>query len=172
MIMIKLKEITRTLERLAPLSFQESYDNSGLQVGDPEMEINGILITLDVTEEVVEEAAVSGFNLILSHHPVIFGGLKSLTGHTAAERIVLEAIKKGIAIYSGHTNFDAVMGGVNTALANRLGLQDQNWVAESRLGTSWLSQVGPPNLSAMDYHSDFPMLFAWARRISGARELS
>ncbi len=123
--MIKLKEITRTLERLAPLSFQESYDNSGLQVGDPEMEINGILITLDVTEEVVEEAAVSGFNLILSHHPVIFGGLKSLTGRSAAERIVLEAIKKGIAIYSGHTNFDAVMGGVNTALANRLGLQDQ-----------------------------------------------
>ena len=83
LIMIKLKKITGALERLAPLSFQESYDNSGLQLGDPEMEVNGILITLDVTEEVVEEAVRLGFNLIISHHPVIFGGLKSITGRTA-----------------------------------------------------------------------------------------
>ena len=123
--MIQLKEITRTLESLAPLSLQESYDNSGLQVGDPRMEINGILITLDVTEEVIEEAAALGFNLVLSHHPVIFGGLKSLTGHTSAQRVVQEAIKKDIAIYSAHTNFDAIRGGVNTALANRLGLTNQ-----------------------------------------------
>jgi dinuclear metal center YbgI/SA1388 family protein len=123
--MIQLKEITRTLECLAPLSFQESYDNSGLQVGDPEMEVTGILITLDVTEQVIEEAAGLGFNLVVSHHPVIFGGLKSLTGRSASERVVTRAVREGIAVYSGHTNFDVVRGGVNTAMANRLGLINQ-----------------------------------------------
>ena len=120
--MIELKKITRTLELLAPLSFQESYDNSGLQVGDPQMQVSGILIALDVTEEVVEEAVRLGFNLILSHHPVIFGGLKSLTGRTAQERIVARAIQQGIAIYSAHTNVDAIPEGVNKAMAGRLGL--------------------------------------------------
>ena len=123
--MIHIKEITRTLESLAPLSFQESYDNSGLQVGDPDMEITGILITLDVTEQVLDEAAGLGFNLVLSHHPVIFGGLKSVTGSSAVERIVKKAIRQDIAIYSGHTNFDAITGGVNTSMANRLGLIGQ-----------------------------------------------
>jgi dinuclear metal center YbgI/SA1388 family protein len=120
--MIKLKEITGTLERLAPLSFQESYDNSGLQVGDPEQQISGILVTLDVTEEVIAEAARLGFNLLVSHHPVIFSGLKSLTGRTVPERIIAMAIREGIAIYSGHTNFDTVAGGVNRMMALRLGL--------------------------------------------------
>lgn len=120
--MIRLEEITRTLENLAPLSFQESYDNSGLQVGDPGMEVTGILITLDVTEGVIEEAIRLGFNLVLSHHPVIFGTLKSLTGRTGPERIIAKAIRHGIAIYSGHTNFDAIPEGVNLSFAGRLGL--------------------------------------------------
>ncbi|MEN8157727.1 MAG: Nif3-like dinuclear metal center hexameric protein [Bacteroidota bacterium] len=119
---MKLKEITGAMESLAPLSFQESYDNSGLQVGDPESEVTGILIALDVTEGVIDEAAGLGFNLVVSHHPVIFGGLKSLTGRTAPERIVAKAIRQGIAIYSGHTNFDAIAGGVNRKMAGRLGL--------------------------------------------------
>jgi dinuclear metal center YbgI/SA1388 family protein len=123
--MIKLKDITGYLEGLAPLSYQESYDNSGLQVGDREMEVTGVLITLDVTEEVLLEAEKLGFNLVISHHPVIFSGLKSLTGKNAAERVVTKAIRKEIAIYSGHTNFDAISGGVNTAMANRLGLLKQ-----------------------------------------------
>jgi len=123
--MIRLKDITGYLEGLAPLSYQESYDNSGLQVGEPEMEVNGVLITLDVTEEVLMEAEKLGFNLVLSHHPVIFSGLKSLTGKNAVERIIARAIRKEIAIYSGHTNFDAIAGGVNTAMANRLGLVNQ-----------------------------------------------
>ena len=110
------------LERMAPLSLQESYDNSGLQVGDPEMEVTGILVTLDVTEPVVLEAERLGFNLIVSHHPVIFGGLHSLTGKNVAERVVALAVRREIAIYSGHTNFDAVSGGVNSAMAERLGL--------------------------------------------------
>ena len=122
--MILLKEITRALEESAPLSFQESYDNSGLQVGEPESEVTGILIALDVTEEVIEEAASLGFNLVVSHHPVIFGGIKSITGRTAPERIVARAIRLGISIYSGHTNFDAITGGVNSMIASRLGLAD------------------------------------------------
>ncbi len=131
--MIKLKKITGALERLAPLSFQESYDNSGLQLGDPEMQVNGILITLDVTEAVVEEAARLGFNLIVSHHPVIFSGLKSLTGRTAAERIVTRSIREGIAIYSAHTNFDSIPEGVNKAMAARLGLSNLK-ILEPRKG--------------------------------------
>ena len=123
--MTKLREIITALEGAAPLTFQESYDNSGLQVGDPGMDVSGILVTLDVSEEVLAEAEKLGYNLVLSHHPVIFGGLKSITGKNAAERMIRTAIRKDIAIYSGHTNFDAVTGGVNTYMANRLGLVDQ-----------------------------------------------
>ncbi|MDF1574681.1 MAG: Nif3-like dinuclear metal center hexameric protein [Bacteroidales bacterium] len=123
--MITLREITAYLEGLAPLSLQESYDNSGLQVGDPGMKVSGILVALDVSEELVLEAEKLGLNLVVSHHPVIFGGLKSVTGSSMPERIVKLAIQKEIAIYSGHTNFDAIRGGVNSALANRLGLVDQ-----------------------------------------------
>jgi dinuclear metal center YbgI/SA1388 family protein len=120
--MILLQDITSYLESLAPRSYQESYDNSGLQVGDPSMEINGILITLDVTEEVVREASALGYNLVLSHHPVIFGGLHSITGRTAPERVVRQAIRNDIAIYSGHTNFDAIREGVSASMAGKLGL--------------------------------------------------
>ncbi len=120
--MIQLKEIIGTLEKVAPLSFQESYDNSGLQVGDPELEVTGALVTLDVTEAVIDEAARLGLNLVVSHHPVIFGGLKSLTGRTASERIVARSIQQGIAIYSSHTNLDAITEGVNSMMASRLGL--------------------------------------------------
>jgi dinuclear metal center YbgI/SA1388 family protein len=123
--MIPLREITGYLEELAPLSLQESYDNSGLQVGDHQMKVTGILVALDVTEEVLLEAEKLGFNLVVSHHPVIFGGLTSITRREGPERIVKLAIQKDIALYSGHTNFDAISGGVNSAFANRLGLVDQ-----------------------------------------------
>ena len=124
-----LREIIDYLEELAPRSLQESYDNTGLQVGDPGMEVSGILVALDVSESILLEAEKLGFNLVVSHHPVIFGGLKSITGSSASERIVKMAIQKEIAIYSGHTNFDAISGGVNTALAERLGLVEQQILA-------------------------------------------
>jgi dinuclear metal center YbgI/SA1388 family protein len=130
--MIRLSEITGYLEGLAPLSLQESYDNSGLQVGDPGMEVTGILVVLDVSEKVLLEAERLGFNLVLSHHPVIFGGLKSISGRSEAERIVKMAIQKDMAIYSGHTNFDSIAGGVNSALASRLGLVDQQILDPAR----------------------------------------
>jgi dinuclear metal center YbgI/SA1388 family protein len=121
---MKLKELTSYLETEIPLSFQESYDNSGLQVGDPEMDINSALVTLDVTEDVLAEAAVKGCDVIISHHPVIFHGLKKLTGKTATERIVLKAVKQGTAIYSAHTNLDVIAGGVSRKMAEKLKLHN------------------------------------------------
>lgn len=111
------------LEDFAPLSYQESYDNAGLLVGDPRAETTGVLLCVDATEAVVSEAEALGANLIVSHHPLIFGGLKRLTGRTATERTVAEAIKKGIAVYACHTNLDAVAGGVSFRMAEKLGLE-------------------------------------------------
>jgi dinuclear metal center YbgI/SA1388 family protein len=120
---MKLKDLIHHLESLAPRQLQEDYDNSGLQVGDPEAEVASVLICLDCTEEVVEEAKVHGAGLIISHHPVIFKGLKSITGRTYVERTIVKAIKYGIAIYSIHTNLDNVLSGVNGEIAQRLGLK-------------------------------------------------
>ena len=119
---MKVKDVTRLIEELAPLKFQESFDNSGLCVGNPESVVTGALICMDVTEEIVLEAVELKVNLIISHHPVIFSGLKSITGKSAVERIVLKCIKNDIALYSAHTNLDSVLGGVNDKLANVLGL--------------------------------------------------
>ncbi len=118
-----LKDIIRVLEAFAPPALQESYDNAGLQVGDADMPIEAALLSLDMTIGVLDEAERRGCNLVLTHHPLIFGGLKSLTGRNETERIVISAIRRNIAIYSAHTNLDAVPGGVNGMLASRLGLQ-------------------------------------------------
>ncbi len=121
---IKLTDIAAYLESIAPLSFQESYDNSGLQVGFPGQEIHSALIAIDVTEEVLDEAIEKKCNLILSHHPLIFTGLKKLTGHTFVERVVMKAIQNNIAIYAGHTNFDSIQGGVNAKICEKLNLKN------------------------------------------------
>jgi len=119
---MKLREITAFFEKLAPLMYQESYDNSGLQLGNYSMEVTGALITLDVTEEIVDEAIAKEFNLIICHHPVIFGGLKSLTGRNMTERIVQKAIKNDIAIYAAHTNMDSIVQGVSSKMCEVIGL--------------------------------------------------
>lgn len=119
---MRIKELTTTLEAWAPRSLQEDYDNSGLQVGDPETEVASALVCLDCTEAVVEEAARLGCGLIISHHPVIFRGLKRLSGGSYVERTVLLAIRHGIALYAIHTNLDNVSTGVNAEIAARLGL--------------------------------------------------
>ena len=121
---MQLKEITRFIESIAPLAFQESYDNSGLIVGHPEDEISGILITLDITEDIVDEAIRKNLNLIVAHHPIIFGGLKKLNRRNYIERCVAKAIKNDIAIYSAHTNIDSVFGGVNSRICEKLQLQN------------------------------------------------
>lgn len=120
-----LNDIIAPIETAAPRAWQESWDNAGWQVcpADPRnTECTGALLTLDVTEAVVGEAAREGYNLILSHHPLLFKGLKHITGSTPQERIVAAAIRHGIAIYSAHTNMDSAPGGVNFRLAEMLGL--------------------------------------------------
>ncbi|MFA6950126.1 MAG: Nif3-like dinuclear metal center hexameric protein [Lentimicrobiaceae bacterium] len=121
---MKLQQIKDVIESIAPLQTQESYDNSGLLVGNENDEITGALITLDITEEVIEEASALGFNMIISHHPPIFRPLKRLTGSNSTERCVIMAIKKGIALYAAHTNLDNSMKGVNAILSEKLNLKN------------------------------------------------
>jgi dinuclear metal center YbgI/SA1388 family protein len=119
-----IKEILTELEKLAPLPYQEDYDNAGLLVGSPDTEVTGILFTLDITEDIVEEAIRKQCNLIVAHHPIIFKGLKKLNGKNYVERTVIKAIKNDIALYATHTNLDHVVGGVNWQIAKRLGLRN------------------------------------------------
>lgn len=120
--MIKIKEIVDLLQQLAPLPYQESYDNSGLQTGNPEDEVKGVLVTLDCTPAVVEEAISQDCNVIVAHHPVIFQPLKQLTGRSEVERVIIQAIRHQIAIYACHTNLDNVLPGVNAKIGEKLGL--------------------------------------------------
>jgi len=119
-----VKQIIQAIEAFAPLIYQESYDNCGLQVGNTEDEVTGVLITLDVTEPVLEEALQRGCNMILAHHPLIFSGLKRISGRTYVERVVQKAIKNDISIYAAHTNLDNMYQGVNAKIAEKLGLRD------------------------------------------------
>lgn len=121
---IKVKDICTAIESAAPLNLQEDYDNAGLQVGDPEMEVTGALLCLDATEEIIDEALDRRCNMIVSHHPLIFKGIKSLTGRTAVERMVIKAIKNDIAVYSAHTNLDSALEGVSYEMAHALGLEN------------------------------------------------
>jgi dinuclear metal center YbgI/SA1388 family protein len=119
---MQIKDITSFLESIAPLSFQEDYDNSGLIVGNPEQVVSAAMISLDCTEEIIDEAISKGCNLVISHHPIVFRGLKKLNGKTYVERAVIKAIKHDIALYAIHTNLDNVLGGVNTKLCQMIGL--------------------------------------------------
>ena len=121
---MKLKEITSYLESLAPLSSQASYDNCGLIVGDSNQEITSALICLDSTEAIVDEAIEKGCNLIIAHHPIVFSGLKKITGKTYIERTIIKAIQNNIAIYAIHTNLDNYRFGVNYEIGTRLGLEN------------------------------------------------
>lgn len=121
---MKLKEITDHLESVAPLSYQESYDNAGLICGEPGMEITAALICLDSTEAVLDEAIAIGCNLIIAHHPIVFSGLKKFNGKTYVERVIMKAIRSNIAIYAAHTNLDNIHTGVNAKIAEKLGLKN------------------------------------------------
>ena len=117
-----IKEIISLIEEYAPLKFQASFDNSGLLCGNPERELTSILLCIDVTEEVIKEAIDKGHNLIISHHPLIFSGLKHITPATYVERCVIDAIKHDITIYAAHTNMDVVANGVSGRMADKLDL--------------------------------------------------
>lgn len=122
--MIKIREICRAIEEFAPLSLQESYDNAGLQVGNADNTVSAILLCLDITEETLREAKNRGCNLIVSHHPLIFRGLKNLTGSDQTQRIVMDALKDDISIYSAHTNLDSTEEGVSYEMAHLLNLKN------------------------------------------------
>lgn len=122
--MTKLKEITDYLEELAPLSLQESYDNAGLIIGDINSNVTSILVTLDITEEVINEAIEKKVQLIVAHHPIIFSGLKKITGKNFVERSIIKAIKNDLAIYAAHTNLDSITGGVNGKICEKLKLEN------------------------------------------------
>ncbi len=121
---MQVREITGHIESFAPLSYQESYDNAGLQTGHPDQEVTAVLICIDITDAVIEEALRLEANLIISHHPLIFSGLKKLTGSNYTERLVIEAIRQNLSIYAAHTNLDAVHTGVNHKMGEKLGLKN------------------------------------------------
>ncbi|MDB5227998.1 MAG: hypothetical protein JWN78_2191 [Bacteroidota bacterium] len=122
---MKIAEIIQTIEDFAPISYQESYDNAGLLVGDRMAECTGVLICLDAIESVIDEAIEKKCNLVLAHHPIIFSGLKKLTGKDYIERTVIKAIKNDVAIYAAHTNLDNVRFGVSNMIADQLGLKNR-----------------------------------------------
>ena len=119
---MKIKEIVDALERFAPLPLQDGFDNAGMQVGLTDADCAGALLCLDVTEEVLDEAISLGCNLVVSHHPLIFKGIKSLTGDNYVERCVMKAVKHDITIFSAHTNLDNAVNGVNFKMAEKIGL--------------------------------------------------
>ncbi len=130
--MTKIKDVTTYLESLAPRSFQEIYDNSGLLTGDSNWDIIGVLVTLDCTEAVVAEAINQNCNLIVAHHPILFKGIKKLTGQNYIERTIIKAIKNDIAIYAIHTNLDNVFSGVNRKICEIIGLKNLKILAPKK----------------------------------------
>jgi dinuclear metal center YbgI/SA1388 family protein len=132
MTTLTVKEITQWLERMAPLNLQEGYDNAGLLTGSFNQPVTKILISLDATEAVIEEAIAKKCELVIAHHPIIFGGLKKINGNNYVERTIIKAIKHDVAIYAIHTNLDNVHTGVNRKIGDKLGLQDMRILSPSR----------------------------------------
>ena len=130
---VRVREVMNALENFAPLPLQESYDNAGLQVGLTEAEVSGVLLCLDVTEEVILEAVELGCNLIVSHHPLLFRGLKVLSDTDMVQRCVRMAVQNDINIYAAHTNLDSAIDGVNYAIAERLGLMDVELIQQRKV---------------------------------------
>ena len=130
---MKVRDITSLIEEFAPLSLQESYDNSGLIVGRPDDEVHCALLAVDVTEEVIAEAVREGCDMIITHHPIIFTPLKRLNSATYVERCVERAIRKGIALYACHTNLDSVVNGTSWSVGAMIGLEAMT-VLEPRAG--------------------------------------
>ncbi|MCL2562166.1 MAG: Nif3-like dinuclear metal center hexameric protein [Rikenellaceae bacterium] len=120
---MKVKDIVAVIEEFAPLSLQESFDNSGLLVGRPDDEVNSVLLCVDITEAVMGEAESTGAGMVVAHHPVIFQPLRSLTDANYVERVVARAVRAGIALYASHTNLDAVHNGLSFKLAEMLGVE-------------------------------------------------
>ena len=129
---MKISQIIQSLEQLAPPAYQESYDNSRLLTGNSSIKLTGVLVTLDCIEAIVDEAISTNCNLIIAHHPIIFSGVKSLTGKNYVERTIIKAIKNDICIYAIHTNLDNVKMGVNQKIAEIIGLENLKILAPKK----------------------------------------
>ena len=129
---MKIKDVISALERFAPLPLQEGWDNAGLQIGLTETDVSGALLCLDVNEDIIDEAMTKGCNLVVSHHPLIFHGLKRISDADLVERSVMKAIKNDIAIVAMHTNLDNARGGVNFRIAHMLGLNGADFFSPVR----------------------------------------
>ena len=138
---MKVKDIIEVIEEFAPLSLQEGWDNSGLCIGSPEDPVTSVLFGLDCTPELVDEAASCGADMIVTHHPLIFSGLKKISSDNKVGEAVIKAIKAGISIYAAHTSADKVIAGVSGAMAARLGLENVRILDEDGDGTG-LGVVG------------------------------
>ncbi len=138
---MKVKEIISAIEEFAPLSIQEGWDNSGLCVGSPEDEVTSVLLALDCTPELVDEAVSCGADMIVTHHPLIFKGLKKISVEDQVGEAVVKAIRAGISIYAAHTSADKVLAGVSGAMAARLGLKNVRILDEDGEGTG-LGTIG------------------------------
>ena len=145
---MQVRDIISAIEATAPVIYQESYDNSGLQVGNPADEVRGVLLCLDVTEAIIAEAMERGCNMVVAHHPLIFSGLKRLAGRTYIERVVRSAIKNDINIYAAHTNLDNMLHGVNAKIAEKLGLQNVQILAPKAGTLSKLYTYAPVSAAA------------------------
>jgi len=142
---MKVSDVVNYLNTIAPPAYQESYDNARLIVGDRQAEVKGILICLDTVEEIIDEAIERNCNLVVAHHPIVFGGLKSFTGKNYVERVVIKAIKHDIAIFAAHTNLDNVfVNGVNAKIGEKLGLINTSILAPKKNKLQKL-QVFVPN---------------------------
>ncbi len=163
---MKLYHIVRELERFAPRQLQESWDNSGLQIGLPPGcdEVTGVLICLDVTPDTIAEAVALGCNLVVSHHPLIFRGLRHITGGTPAELAVQAAIASGVAVYSAHTSLDSTAGGISQAMAAKLGAEVVDVLSPRNIAYDSLRCVCPPGKA-----TDFALALG---NIEGARDVA
>ena len=146
---MKVRDIVRVIEDFAPLSNQESWDNSGLCIGSPDAEVTSVLLGLDCTPELVDEAVSVGADMIVTHHPLIFSGLKRIAPDDPVGLAVIKAVSAGISVYAAHTSADKVIAGVSGAMAARLGLEDVGILDPGENGAG-LGVIGflPESLSA------------------------
>ncbi|MFI3317982.1 MAG: Nif3-like dinuclear metal center hexameric protein [Rikenellaceae bacterium] len=153
--MTTVSDITDMIEAFAPLSLQASYDNSGLVVGNPAMAVSGVLLAVDVSEAVVEEAIAQGANMIITHHPIIFSPIKRFNSRGYVERSVELAIRHSVALYAAHTNLDSVMGGMSWIVGQRLSLKNMS-ILEPTAESAGFGVVGEleqpvPTLEYIDF---------------------
>ncbi len=156
---MKVRDIISAIERIAPLRLQDEWDNSGLQVGFMDAGVNKVLVCLDVTEAIVDEAAALGCQMIVSHHPLLFKPLSQVSDVTYQQRCVVKALASGVAVYSAHTSLDNAPGGVNHKIAGLIGLQDLRWLMPKEGEDAGSGLIG--TLPAPERDSDF------LRRIKG-----